>query len=207
MPTSMRLIAANLSQRYDDVAVFSGLSFVVSSGQALVVTGTNGSGKSTLLRSIAGLMPLASGAVRLAGAADDQPIAELCHYVGPLNAIKPELTARENLAQWCGILGPKGASTVDFALTRFGLDRFADMPALVLSTGWRRRLGLARVLVVKRPLWLLDEPTAALDLAASRMVSEVIRQHLAEGGLAVIATHLDLDLAGAQTLELSVASS
>ena len=206
MPQTMRLIAENLSQRYDDLAVFTGLNFTVPNGQALVVTGTNGSGKSTLLRTIAGLMPPASGSITLTGAADDQPIAELCHHVGPLNAIKPELTARENLAQWSGILGPKSAATVDNALARLGLDRFADMPALVLSTGWRRRLGLARVLVAKRPLWLLDEPTAALDLAASRIVAGVIRQHLAGGGLAVIATHLDLDIAGAQTLELSVAS-
>ena len=203
----MRLIVDTLSQRYDDLGVFDGLSFAVASGRALVVTGTNGSGKSTLLRTLAGLMPPAGGTIRLEGGKAETSIAEQCHHVGPLNAIKLELTCRENLAQWCGVLGTHSAAKVDAALARLDLEKFADMPAVVLSTGWRRRLGLARVLVAERPLWLLDEPTAALDLAASRKVSSVIRAHLAGGGLAVIATHLDLDLDGAQALELAAPAS
>ena len=203
----MRLIAENLSQGYDDLAVFEGLSFSVANGQALVVTGTNGSGKSTLLRTIAGLMPPASGSIRLEGGSTETSIAEQCHHVGPLNAIKLELTARENLAHWCGVLGAPSAAKVDAALEKLDLEKFADMPAVVLSTGWRRRLGLARVLVAERPLWLLDEPTAALDLSASRKVSALIRAHLAGGGLAVIATHLDLDIPGALTLELAASRS
>ena len=179
----------------------------MANGQALVVTGTNGSGKSTLLRTIAGLMPPASGSIRLEGGSTETSIAEQCHHVGPLNAIKLDLTARENLAQWCGVLGVQSTAKVDAALAQLDLEKFADMPAVVLSTGWRRRLGLARVLVAERPLWLLDEPTAALDLSASRKVSALIRAHLAGGGLAVIATHLDLDIPGALTLELAASRS
>ena len=205
VPT-LRLIASNLSQRYDTQPVFSGLDFVLGNGQALVVTGTNGSGKSTLLRTIAGLMRPSDGAIALEGGAEGASIAEQCHLIGPLDAVKPELTARENLTQWAGVLGIGSTARVGDALRRLGLERFADMPAVVLSTGWRRRLALARALVAPRPLWLLDEPTAALDLNASKLVSDIIRQHLEEGGLAVIATHLELGLEGVQALELAVAA-
>ncbi len=198
----MLLVVDRLEQRYGDHVLFSGLSFSVRSGSALVVTGDNGSGKSTLLRTLAGSMLPTSGSVTLQGGIEDSPISEQCHLVGPLNAIKLELTARENLVQWRDVLGGGDAATVDEALTQFGLDRFADMRAEVLSTGWRRRLALARVLIAERPLWFLDEPTAALDVVSSRMVSDMIRAHLAVGGLAVIATHLDLGIEGVQTMEL-----
>ena len=207
MPTNMRLIVENLSQGYGDLVLFSSINFQVKSGNALVVTGDNGSGKSTLLRTIAGLMRPAKGEVRMLGGLIDGTIAEQCHLVGPLNAIKPELTARENLTAWRGVLGPGNAASVDDALEQFGLDRFADMRAEVLSTGWRRRLALARVLVAERPLWLLDEPTAALDVVSSRMVADMISDHLAGGGLAVIATHLDLGIDGLQSLDLSQANA
>ncbi len=197
----MQLIVEKLAQRYGDLVLFSGLNFTVSSGHALVVTGDNGTGKSTLLRTLAGLMPPAEGHINFAGGDPDATLAEQCHLVGALNAIKLELTARENLADWRQILGGGGAS-VDEALAHFGLDRFADMRAEVLSTGWRRRLALARVLLAERPVWLLDEPTAGLDLASSRMVSDMVRDHLKLGGLAVVATHLDLGIAGVQSLEL-----
>lgn len=203
----MHLIVENLSQRYGDLVVFAGVTFVIGNGEAIVVTGTNGAGKSTLLRTLAGLTLPAHGSVRLEGGAADTSLAEQCHFVAALNAIKPELTARENLTQWSGVLGGGGAATVSDALSQLGLVRFADMPALVLSTGWRRRLALARLLVAERPLWLLDEPTAALDIGASRLVSNLIQEHLDAGGLAVIATHLDLGIANAKTLELSLTPS
>ena len=203
----MQLVVDRLGQRYGDLVLFSGLSFAVPSGGAMVVTGDNGSGKSTLLRTLTGLMPPAEGTVRLDGAPDDAPLAEHCHFVGPLNAIKHELTVRENLSSWRGVLGAGDAMSVDDALEQFGLDRFADMRAEVLSTGWRRRLALARVLVAERPVWFLDEPTAALDVASSLMVADMIRDHLAAGGLAVVATHLDLGIDGLQTMELRAARS
>ena len=202
MSSALRFVVKNLSQGYGDLLLFSNLSFTVGSGAAMVVTGDNGTGKSTLLRTLAGLSPPMAGTVRLEGGAVDATIAEQCHLVGPLNAIKLELTIRENLSAWADVLGPGEGASVDEALEQFGLDRFADMRAEVLSTGWRRRLALARVLVAERPLWLLDEPTAALDVAASRMVADMIRDHLAVGGLAVIATHLDLGIDGVQTMEL-----
>lgn len=199
---ALQLVVENLGQRYGDLILFSGLNFTVASGGAMVVTGDNGTGKSTLLRTLAGLMPSATGSVRLDGGAPDTSISEQCHLVGALNAIKHEFTVRENLAHWRNILGPGEGASVDEALEVFGLDRFSNMRAEVLSTGWRRRLALARVLVAERPLWLLDEPTSALDLASSRMVADMIREHLSAGGLAVIATHLDLGIEGAQKLEL-----
>lgn len=199
---AMRLVVENLSQRYGDHILFSGLNFSVPSGEGMVVTGDNGSGKSTLLRTLAGLMPPAAGGVRLDGGEGDVPLAEQCHLVGALNAIKLELTVRENLSLWRGVFGGGEGASVDEALEIFGLDRFADMRAEVLSTGWRRRLGLARVLVAERPVWFLDEPTAALDLTSSRMVAEMIRQHLAVGGLAVVATHLDLGIDSIRTMHL-----
>ncbi len=203
---ALRLVVENLGQRYGDHILFSGLSFSVQGGGAMVVTGDNGSGKSTLLRTLAGLMAPAEGSVRLEGGAAEAELSEQCHLVGALNAIKPELSVRENLAHWQGILGAGEGASVDEALDLFGLDRFADMRAEVLSTGWRRRLGLARVLVAERPVWFLDEPTAALDLAASRMVAAMIRDHLAAGGLAIIATHLDLGIEGVQTMDLKAGS-
>ena len=207
MPSNMQLIVEDLSQAYGDLVLFSSINFQVKSGNALVVTGDNGSGKSTLLRTIAGLMRPAKGDVRLLGGLADSTIGEQCHVVGPLNAIKPELTARENLTAWRGVLGPGNAASVDDALEQFGLERFADMRAEVLSTGWRRRLALARVLVAERPLWLLDEPTAALDVVSSRMVADMISEHLADGGMAVIATHLALGIDGLQSLELTPANA
>ena len=208
MKAAPALVVDNLSQRYGDLVLFTHLSFRVAAGRALVVTGENGSGKSTLLRTIAGLMAPDAGAVRLEGGADEATIAEQCHHVSFLNATKPELTATENLALWRDILGEgEGAVSIAEALDRLGLSDFANSRVEILSTGLRRRVALARVLVAHRPLWLLDEPTAALDQASCGLVAEMIEAHLKAGGLAVIATHLDLGIEGLDTLDLTPASS
>ena len=204
----MQLVVENVTQHYDHLVRFGPWNFTVPSGSALIVTGDNGSGKSTLLRTLAGLMPPHQGQVRFDGGMPDASIAEQCHHVAYLNAVKPELTAAENLAQWAGILGhgPE-ALTAEAALDRLGMAAFLNTPAGYLSTGLKRRLALARLLVAPRPLWLLDEPTAALDMAACRAVADVIGEHLDDGGLAVIATHLDLELDGQPTLDLTPASA
>ena len=206
MQPAVKLIVEKLSQRYGDLVLFSDLSFRVEAGRALVVTGENGSGKSTLLRTVAGLMAPAAGGVQLEGGLKDASIAEQCHHVSFLNAIKPELTATENLAHWRDILGAgEGAVSIPEALDRLGLADFANSRVEILSTGLRRRVALAWVLVAYRPLWLLDEPTAALDMAACDLVDAMIEDHLKAGGLAVIATHLDLGIDSFDTLDLTPA--
>lgn len=203
MPQRLKLVVDSLEQNYGDLVLFRGVSFTVGNGQALVVTGDNGSGKSTLLRTLASLMPPAAGTVTLQGLAPDEVIAEHCHLVSFANALKPELTATQTLVHWRDILGggDKGLTPAE-ALEMLGMSALADTPAGILSTGLKRRLALARILVAPRPLWLLDEPTAALDLASSRLVAQMIGRHLKAGGLAVIATHLDLDINGVETLNL-----
>ena len=208
MPQRLKLVVQNLGQRYGDLVLFRDVNFAVGNGQALVVTGDNGSGKSTLLRTLAGLMAPALGTVRLDGLDADEVMAEHCHLVSFANALKPEMTATETLVHWRDILGGgnKGP-TVPEALNMLGMSALAATPAGILSTGLKRRLALARILVAPRPLWLLDEPTAALDLASSRLVADMIRAHLKAGGLAVIATHLDLDINGVDALNLDTFAS
>ncbi len=208
MPETMTLVADDLGQSYGDLVLFKGLSVTVAQGRALVVTGDNGSGKSTLLRTLAGLMPPASGSVRLDGLGPDATIAEHCHLVSFANALKPELTATETLLHWRDILGAgETGLTIPDALEQLGMAALANTPAGFLSTGLKRRLALARILVAPRPLWLLDEPTAALDHASCVLVADMIRAHLDDGGLAVIATHLDLGIEGLETLDLDTFAS
>lgn len=186
------------------------LSFTVAAGTALTVVGANGSGKSTLLRAIAGLLPFERGRIDFSGQGD-APIAVVSHYLGHQEAMKPALTVGENLTFWAtmlrqGATESGGASEVHdlppvAALERFDLAHVVDTPAGYLSAGQRRRAALARLLVVSRPLWLLDEPTAALDAASVKKLTEVMAGHLNGGGLIVAATHDELGIA-AQTLRL-----
>ena len=190
----MRLEAAGLCVERGGRSVLKDLSFVVESGEALVVTGRNGAGKSTLLRVLAGLLPLVSGAASLVPKGEET-LAEQAHYVGHADALKGALTARENLEFFAAMLdaGQGGASAAQ-ALEAFGLPHVADLPASYLSAGQKRRVALARLLVARRPLWLLDEPTTALDAASQRFVAELVRRHIAEGGLVVASTHAELDI-------------
>jgi heme exporter protein A len=181
--------------------VFHKLSFRIAGGQLLLLTGPNGAGKTTLLRTIAGFLPPAAGRVTLSGGDPEFTLAEQMHYIGHLNAVKASLTVAENAAFWAGFLGGSSA-LVDRALARFGLAALADIPARFLSAGQMRRLGLARLLVAQRPLWLLDEPTAALDAAAASILAEAVDAHVQGGGLALVATHLPLGLSGARELRL-----
>ncbi len=197
----MRLTGDKLSAVRGGRTLFAGLGFSVDGGAALVLTGPNGVGKTTLLRIIAGLMPAAAGSIALDGGAPHQPVSEQCHYVGHLSAIKPSLSIEENARFWSGFLG--GApGRLDTALDTFGLAPLRDIPAGYLSAGQKRRLGLARLMLVERPLWLLDEPTTSLDSAAQDILTGVVNKHLAAGGLAVAATHMVLGFANARELRL-----
>ena len=195
----LKLLATDLACVRGGRQVFRNLSFTVGAGDALVVTGPNGVGKSSLLRLIAGLVRPVEGQLALEGGDPELTIAEQAHYLGHQDALKPSLTVSENLAFWTDFLGsgpPKGA------LAAVGLDALAQLPALYLSAGQRRRLSLARLIAVERPIWLLDEPTSALDTAAQGMLADLMRTHLAGGGLILAATHGPLGLEGANELRL-----
>jgi heme exporter protein A len=204
----MRLIGADITIERGGRRLFSGLSFEAAAGAALIVTGPNGAGKSSLLRAIAGLLRVATGDIRLEGGDAEQSLGDEAHYLGHADALKGALTAGENLAFWAAMLGADGARaaplSVRDALDRVGLAHVVDFPVAALSAGQRRRVALARLLVAYRPLWLLDEPTAALDAAAQARFSEIMRAHLASGGLIVAATHAPLGLAG-EELKLGAA--
>jgi heme exporter protein A len=195
----MRLSGCGLVCRRGGRTVFANLDFAVASGEALLVVGPNGAGKSSLLRLVAGLLRPAAGRIELAGGERDDAIAEHAHYLGHQDALKPALTVSENLRFWSRFLGGGNASA---ALDAVGLGALGDLPAGYLSAGQRRRLSVARLLALHRPIWLLDEPASALDTGGQAMLTAVMRRHLAEGGLILAATHASLDLDGARELRL-----
>jgi len=182
--------------------VFRNVNFNVASGQALVVSGRNGAGKSSLLRAIAGLIRIASGNLIFSGSDPELPIGEQAHYLGHQDALKPALTVRENLLFWTEFLGRGHA--VEPALQAVDLMRLADMPAAYLSSGQRRRLSIARLIAVPRPLWLLDEPTSSLDAPSQKRLAELMRGHLGSGGIVVAAAHGAIGLERARELNLDL---
>ena len=204
----MRLEGSGLACIRGGREVFAGLHFSVDGGDALLITGRNGAGKSTLLRVIAGLLRLTGGELALSGGDLESTVAEQSHYLGHLDALKPSLTVGENLRFWAQYLGgaKPAADSIDTALTAVGLGSLADLPAAYLSAGQRRRLSIARLLAVKRPIWLLDEPTAALDREAQASLVGLMREHLTGGGIIAAATHGPIGLDGARELRLGAGS-
>jgi heme exporter protein A len=201
------LVAEGVSLARGGRTILRDLSFRVQAGQALVLTGPNGAGKSTLLRALAGFLPLTAGSISVFGMDGDTPRAQLCHVCGHLDGIKAQLTARENLAFWASYLDNGGrheteTERLETALAQFHLEALADIPAGYLSAGQKRRLGLARLLVAARPIWLLDEPTVSLDAASVTLLLSVLARHLSSGGLIVAATHVAMPLASARELNL-----
>ncbi len=189
----MRLAGRGLRCVRGGREVFSGLDFQSAAGEALAVTGRNGSGKTSLLRLIAGLIQPAGGTLELSGGDGELTLPEQAHYLGHRDALKPALSVMENLAFWRDFLGGE-AGDATASLIQVGIDHAAHLPAGFLSAGQRRRLSMARLLSVKRPIWLLDEPTTALDVAGQAVFAGLMREHLAAGGLIIAATHAPLGI-------------
>ena len=177
--------------------IFRDVDLEVRAGEALVLRGPNGSGKSSLLRVLAGLLEPAGGELALAGGDDGGPGY---HYIGHADPLKPGLTVEENLA-FTGAL--TGRADVEAGLAAFALTRLADAPARQLSSGQRRRLTLARLAAVAKPIWLLDEPAVGLDVANRGRLEALITAHRAGGGAVLAATHGDITIADARVLEFA----
>ena len=197
----MRLSASNLACVRGSREIFRNVNFNLSSGHALAVVGPNGAGKSSLLRMIAGLLRAESGRLEFDGGDPELTIPEQAHYLGHQDALKPSLSVAENLTFWARYLG-NGSASATGPLDTVGLAAIPDLPAGYLSAGQRRRLSIARLLAVRRPIWLLDEAAAALDQAAQARLIDLMRTHLAGGGLILAATHAPLGLDGVQELRL-----
>lgn len=194
----------NLLCNRGERTVLAGLSFAVRDGGALVLRGPNGSGKSTLLRLMAGFLKPVTGTL----AWDGQPISDdpdahhaRLHYVGHADAVKPVLTVFENVSFWASLRGSENQTQL--ALEAFGISHLANVPGRFLSAGQKRRVNLARLKAAQAPLWLLDEPTTALDADAIQDLEREIATHRASGGQIVASTHSNLGLADAEWLSLS----
>ncbi len=199
----MELTADNLTCERGGRTVFTGVRFAVSNGQLMQLTGPNGSGKSSLLRMIAGLNEAASGNLKLEGGHDDLTIGQQAHYIAHQEAVKTALSVAENLAFWRDFMG---AGDVERAMAAFDLTRLSSYPAGLLSAGQKRRLALARLVLVPRVLWLLDEPTVGLDAASMARLVGVMAGHLEQGGIIIAATHVPLGRESDTRLELGRAA-
>lgn len=185
----MELTAKDLDCERGGRIVFRNVSLALQPGQLMQLTGPNGSGKSSLLRLIAGLNEAQAGAITLTGGEPDLTIGQQAHYIAHQEAVKAALTVQENLAFWRGFLG---GGDVDAALDAFDLSRLSSYPAGLLSAGQKRRLALARLVLVPRVLWLLDEPTVGLDSASLSRLASVMARQLDRGGMIIAATHVPL---------------
>jgi heme exporter protein A len=190
----MGLAVSDLSCVRGGRLVLDRLALALDGGAVLALRGPNGAGKSTLLRALAGLCP-AAGTITLDGRPlDADARAEAVAYAGHLDAVRPQLTVAEHLRFWAALAGGDASA----GLAAFGLAPIADRPVALCSAGQRRRLALSRVALAPRRLWLLDEPTAALDADGAARLDALLAAHAAEGGLAIVATHGPLRAATAE---------
>lgn len=188
----MDLVVDTLAVARGGLTVLEGVSFALAPGQALILRGPNGVGKTTLLRTLAGLQPAVAGTVSAP--------PESLTYAAHADGLKAVLSVEENLQFWAAIHGAGGVAD---AMAQMNLTDLRGRRAANLSAGQKRRLGLARLLVTGRPIWVLDEPTVSLDAASVALFAGVVRAHLGRGGMVLIATHIDLGLNEARVLDLT----
>ncbi|MDA0230146.1 MAG: heme ABC exporter ATP-binding protein CcmA [Proteobacteria bacterium] len=184
--------------------VFRAVSFALVPGDGLILRGPNGSGKSSLLRILAGFLKPVGGMIAWNGEnIREAPEAHRahCHYVGHLEAVKPTLTVAEHLAFWAAAKG--FAKPADDILGALDLEDLADVPGRFLSAGQKRRLTLSRLLASPAALWLLDEPSITLDDRSAVRLEKMLADHRADGGMAIIATHAEIALPNAQTIDMA----
>jgi heme exporter protein A len=203
----VRLSVERLVVKRGERTVLDGVSCAVEAGTAVVLSGPNGAGKTTLIRTIAGFLTPAAGTIALDGGDPELDVAQQCHLVGHANGIKPALTVEDNVMFWAAYLDSDGnnASRVETAISALSLNAIRTIEAAYLSAGQKRRVGLARLLVAERPLWLLDEPTVSLDAASTLALAALINAHTAKGGIAIVATHVPIGLERVQDLKLTAA--
>lgn len=192
---SLRVEALSLAR--GGRTLFEGLSFAAGPGAYIELRGANGAGKTTLLRALAGFLKPRAGAIVFDNVAEP---ALALHFIGHLNALKPTADVRAHLRYWAGHFG--GAYDEESILDRVGLRGLGERPSRTLSQGQARRLALSRLLIARRPIWLLDEPAAALDERGRTLVGELVDAHRADGGLVIAAVHEALGPAPSQTVEL-----
>ena len=200
----MRFAADDIAVRRGEDLILDGVTLALAPGEALVVTGENGAGKSTLLLALAGLLPLERGSVTVDGLPAgwrDRPVRELVHLLGGASAMKDAMSVAENLAFWRALDGEPHLE-IDEALDLVGLGHLEGVPFAHLSTGQRRRVAIARLLVSFRPIWLLDEPTSGLDAASAAQFEALVRAHLEDDGLVVAATHVPLAIGTVRELPI-----
>lgn len=204
----MRVIAENLAIRRGEDLIFNEVSFDLAEGDALTVTGPNGVGKSTLLRGLAGLLSFEVGTFSIdegnsSTGENDKELHEYCHYIGHENAMKSELSVLDNMRFWQEQMGVSNLSlSPEEAANAFGLSHTLDLPFGFLSQGQRRRIALTKLFVSYRPLWFLDEPTAALDKASCGIFDKLVDKYIQSGGIVIAATHVPLGFKQSKTLEM-----
>jgi heme exporter protein A len=200
----------DLACQRGDRLLFRGVSFTLKPGELMLVTGPNGSGKTSLLRMVCGLLAPVDGDILWHGKSirsQREPFHANLTFIGHHGAVKEELTPVENLGFSCRLAGhPVEPQRAINALSRMGLARCLELPAKALSAGQRRRTALARLLLAKTPLWILDEPLTALDVHALTLIQGLIDNHLKSDGMVMLTTHQALDIPGVEPLELRLAA-
>jgi len=196
----MKLSGHNLCCERGGRRVFTDLDFSVEAGGMLILRGPNGAGKTSLLRVIAGLNDVVDGELHFDGGIKDEPISGHCQFIAHQDAFKPALSVEENLQFWSDYFG---GGDVQLALEAFSLEALASFSAGLLSAGQKRRLALGRLAMIERPIWLLDEPTVGLDAASVKQLQTLMAKHLANNGIIIATTHIDLGMKDAKVLDFA----